>query len=556
MEERGRYFWDSTKDCYDQDFEDLSFSCATKPYASKLDSWISTYIAADGFVDGLTQEWNVKFRVNQTFAASSPHPANGHDYPAVTWWTPSRQLLSSLDDDLNMVKKISEGANFTNLDAFCANATARHLLIDPPDTYYRYNDTLRLNLERNGPILGAMVQMHRAFDESLIWTVKVDDKRGIRCFGKYLFFAPLYPASSHGNYTKCIRIGSGWSQENKHVNFTIAGELNHTTNLTSPNVEVSITSSVKSQFFENQSYPSWLPEECLKRGQVPSTVYCDWETLFHTDPDAELFNRTQNVVTFEMSTRDPYADKPEDDFLQLKNDFVTFLNFTSYQLYASPLTNPTILATTQKLPLYGTTTHVDPTWMLAAWTVDNHGILLPDRTATIETVHTLNRFRVLDLSDKGQYNIMSNRLDYISLLPVVQALSLIDFTSKAHGSVKAARRAAKENVQPHLTRRAHIFVWAYGLDSRTAKIGTAVGIVGIVVVLVQVVLGFVDRRRQVSLMQLIVAALEHVPTGEVRVAGAKGDEVARTRFRVQGSGKGAGEFFVERVWDRAEILGF
>lgn len=260
-----------------------------------------------------------------------------------------------------------------------------------------------------------------------------------------------------------------------------------------------------------------------------------------------MFNRTQNVVTIEMSIKDPYADEAENDFFQLTVDFVTFLNFTSYQLDASPLTNPTILATTQKLPLYGTPIHIDPTWMLAAWTVDNHGILPSDRTATIETVRTLDRYRVLNLSDTDQFHILSDRLNYISLLPVVQALSLIDFTSKAHGSVKAARQAAKEPSQPHLTRRAHIFVWAYGLDSRTAKIGTAVVIVGIVVVLVQVVLGFVDRRRRVSLMQLIVAALEHVPTGEVRGVGAREDEVARTRFRVHGSGKGAGEFFVERV---------
>lgn len=250
--ELDRYFWDSTSDCRSQDFENLAFSCAANPYASKLDSWISTYIAADSFVDGLTQEWNVKFRVNQTFTASSPRFADGHGYPAVTWWTPSRQLLSSLDDDLSMVKKISKGANFTTLDTFYADTTARHLLIDPPDTYYRYNDTLRLNLERNGPILGAIVQMHWARNENSIWTVNVDDKRGVRCFGRYsLLYTPLYPTYPYGNYTKCVRVGNGWSEENKHVNFTITGERNYTTNLTSPHVKVSIASSDKAQFFEH-----------------------------------------------------------------------------------------------------------------------------------------------------------------------------------------------------------------------------------------------------------------------------------------------------------------
>lgn len=387
--------------------------------------------------------------------------------------------------------------------------------------------------------------MHWASDRGTIWTTTIDDQRSIRCFIGYdLFFAPLYLTSFDGDYTKCVRLGVGWSKENKHVNFTIAGERNYTTNLTSPHVEVSITSSDKAQFFEHGEFPSWLSPDCLVAGRLPSTIFCDWEKLFHTDLNAELYNRTQNVVTIEMSTKDPNADKLKNEFFQLTVDFVAFLNFTSYQLDASPLTNPTILATTQMLPLYGTPIHVDPTWMLAAWTVDNHGILPPDRTTTIETVRTLNRARNLDVNDAEQ---VIDRLSYISLLPVVQALSLIDFTSKAHGSVKAARQAAKESRQPHLTRRVHIFVWAYGLDSRTAKIGTAVGIVGIVVVLVQVVLGFVDRRRQVSLMQLIVAALEHVPTSEVRGVGVRGDEVARTRFRVQGSGKGAGEFFVERV---------
>ena len=548
VEMLGRYFWDSTSDCHSQDFNDLLFSCAASPYASKLDSWIGTYIAADSHVDGLTQEWNVKFRVNQTFAASSPHFAEGQEHSATTWWTPSRQLLSSLDDDLAMVKRISQGADATALDEVYADTIGNHSLIDPPDSYHRYNDTLRLNIERNGPILGAIVQMHWAFDEFSIWTTTIDDQRSIRCFLEYdLFFAPFYLDSSQGTYTKCVRIGTGWSKENKHVNFTIAGERNYTTNLTSPHVEVSITSSDKAQFFEHGKFPSWLPPECLSPGQLPSTLFCDWERLFHTDPNAELHNRTQNVVTIGMSIKDQHADKSKDEFFQLTVDFVAFLNFTSYQLDASPLTNPTILATTQELPLYGTSIHVDPAWMLAAWTVDNHGVLLPDRAATIETVRTLNRFRTVDVEDTKQFDLLSDRLDYLSLLPVVQALSLIDFTTKAHGSVKAARQAAKKSSQPHLTRRAHIFVWAYGLDSRTAKIGVTVGIIGIIIVLIQVVLGFVDRRRPGGLTQLLMTALEHVPEGEFKGVGAKENSVARTRFCVQETTEGAGGRIFKRV---------
>ena len=67
-----------------------------------------------------------------------------------------------------------------------------------------------------------------------------------------------------------------------------------------------------------------------------------------------------------MSTEDPNADEPGDEFLQLTGDFIAFLKFTSYELDASPLTSPTFLPTTQNLPLNNTSIQVDPTWMLVA----------------------------------------------------------------------------------------------------------------------------------------------------------------------------------------------
>jgi hypothetical protein len=415
MADPTRYFWSNTNHCSTQQFENQSFSCAADPYGSKLDAWIGTYIAAGDFVDGLTQEWSVKFRVNRTFAATSPDLAENDEDLATTWWTPSRQLLSSLDDDLNMIEMISVGFTATDLDTFYGNSTDDLLLIDPPDTYHLYNDTLRLNLERNGPILGAIVQMHFAHDESLVWTSKIDDHRNVTCFRQYdLSNTPLYVGSSPGIYTKCIRIGSGWSHNNKRAAFTIAGEHNYTTNRTSPDVEISITSSDKAQFFENGEYPDWLPTACLRDGPVPSTIDCDWDTLFDTDPSAMLYNRTQNVVTIEMSAKDTGANDFGHRFFQLTVDFVSFFNFTDYQLDASPLTNPTVLATTQNLPLSGASIHVDPAWMLAAWTADNHSTLAPDRTATIETVRILNRYRTFDTDDD-----LLLRASYISLLPVV-----------------------------------------------------------------------------------------------------------------------------------------
>jgi hypothetical protein len=259
---------------------------------------------------------------------------------------------------------------------------------------------------------------------------------------------------------------------------------------------------------------------------VPSTVDCDWDTLFDTDNNTALYNRTQNVVTIEMSTKHIGADNPERRFYQLTVDFVTFLSFTDYQLDASPLTNPTVLVTTQKLQLTGTSIHVDPAWMLAAWTADDYGTLAPNRTATMKIVRILNRLRTLVTDDNVDASLL--RASYISLLPVIQALSLVEFTTEAHGSEKAAEEAARTGNHPRLTRRARIYVWAYGLDSRTARFGINVSIAGILVVLIQVVFGFIDRGKCGSLAQFLVSALERVNTRDTNSS-----EVMSVQWRIR-----------------------
>jgi hypothetical protein len=548
--ERDRYFsmWTG---CTSEDFDNLSLSCATYPHASKLDSWIGTYIASGESLDGLSQEWGIKFRVNQTSSQQSP---------TVTWWVPCRQLLSGLDDDLRTVKMISKGYSDTEIDQLYGHGIERRL-IDSPDTYVDYNNSLRLILERKGPVLGAIVQMHSDSDETATWTSTIDDERSIRCYRDYnLMYAPsLYEeteyAISHENFTKCLRVGSGWGGLNKATNFTIAGEYDDTTNSTSPDVEFSIFSSDKAQFFTNNTYPSWLPPECLKDGLVPSTTgHCDWERLFLTEPDAPLYNRTQNVTTIEMSTKQAITDNTTNTttniLTRLTVDFVTFLNFTTYELDASLLTNPTALASTQALPPSGLSIHVDPAWMLAAWTVDQYSTTKSNRTATKAVLRTMQRLSSYD--ENAEYpddaTDLWNHISYISLLPIAQALSMVDYTTTAHSSTKAAiARAAREPTHPYLTRRARMYVWAYGINGRTSTWGTAVACIGILIVLAQTVIGFMDRRKPPGLDELLVAALEYVPRDDFRQGiGRHDDEVAKVHFVVQEKKAGKGQYVFER----------
>jgi hypothetical protein len=534
--EMDRYFsmWTG---CIQDNFDNLSLSCATDPYASELDGWIGSYVASGG--NGLSQEWSIKFGVNETSSAPELEFFDDQQNLPTTWWVPSRQLLSSLDDDLKKVQMISQGDNDTTVDEDSGQETPRRLL-DPPNTYVGYNNSLRLILERKGPVLGAIVQMHQDPYGTAAWTITIDDNRSVRCYSYYdLLLAPFHEdrveATSSETFTKCVRVGSGWSKLNEATGFTIAGEYDDTTNGTSPGVEISIFSSDKAQFFPNNTFPSWLPPACLQDGQVPSTtVYCDWEKLFHTETDAYLYNRTQNVTTIEMSYTQAISNTSDLLTSTLTVDFVAFLNFTTYELDASRLTNPVALATTQTLPATGTSVYVHPAWILAAWTVDRGGTLKSNRTATREVLQTMHRFSSFAF-DVLFDDSLDPHLSYISLLPITQALSIIDYTTTAHGSTKAAiAKAARDPAHPHLTRRARMYAWAYGITGRTSRWGAAVAIIGILIVLAQTALGFADRRKPPSLDQLLVAALEYVPRDDFsQGAGRHDDEVAKVHFLVQ-----------------------
>jgi hypothetical protein len=106
-------------------------------------------------------------------------------------------------------------------------------------------------------------------------------------------------------------------------------------------------------------------------------------------------------------------------------------------------------------------------------------------------------------------------LAYMMLLPIIQALTLIDFTTEELFDSRLSSQQVDAR-HPILTRNAKLFVWAYGSQSRTSKLGLVVVLAVVVVVMGQAVLGFVDRREYRSPAQLLVAALEHAPSNEFK----------------------------------------
>jgi hypothetical protein len=88
-----------------------------------------------------------------------------------------------------------------------------------------------------------------------------------------------------------------------------------------------------------------------------------------------------------------------------------------------------------------------------------------------------------------------------------QALSMIDFTT----TTTTSRTPQNDPLHPILRVYASLRVWAYGINSRTSKLGVTVALFGCCVVLFRTVLSLITRIQKRSTLELIVAALENEP---------------------------------------------
>lgn len=528
-------FRKNSLECIGTDFQNLNFSCAAEPFASQLDSWIDSCIAAGSWAKVESQQEAVQFSINETYRVSNSNIAT-QELLDVTWWVPNRQVLSGLTRDYQMMAAVSVG-----LDAETTQNYTGPYPSDTLETYGEYNRSLQMRIQRNGPIIGTLVQFHSSYDGNTTWTSILDDTRQINCYSGY-----TVPSIDSVNYTKCVRVGNGWSSDNKLVAFSMRDFPENSTDQSAANIDLKIFTSDKAQFFANGKLPPWLSPDCLSAGKVSSSIACDWERLFHVPADNDLFNRTRNITTIEMTSKHKVSGTAFT--LKLSVDFVAFLNFTNYQLDPSPLTNPATLVQTQDLPKTGDSILVDPSWVLAAWTVDNRGVLNPDRTAVIKTL------QIMDIIAQGQLVTSDVGLEvtFVLGLPILQALSLIDF--KVQNSVALGQSPRSDDARhPLLTRNARLYVWAYGFGSRTSKLGLVVVSFGIAVVVAQLVLGFIDRRKYSSPTQLLVAALEHAPSGEFKDVQHDEAKVASLRFHVQGMMTTAGKYsFTKTMGHEAE----
>ncbi|KAK5174658.1 uncharacterized protein LTR77_001740 [Saxophila tyrrhenica] len=520
--------------CTKQEIQAKNYSCTLTPFGDSMDAWVSTYIASDGDA-GITTQLGLSFAANYTSKIKTDNAmellyglADGkQQYKDYTWWTPNRQVITNLYNDYLAVKLLSFG--FTK--KWITNHSARQLYdTDPIKTYVEYNKSLELSLLRDGVVLGAVPTKWADYNFTDHWVLEVDANRQVRCYDNYdLRFTALSTSSWTGKYTRCIRTGSGWSSENKKAQFFTDQIYNNATGNTDPGVDITVYTSDKAAYFKDGKRPSWIPAPCLSVGRLLNNTICPWERIFTADEDSDVFNRTQHSVTVEFYMGNGSSDT------HFVVDFVPYYDFTMYSLNANPVSNPAKLVQTADLPVHNALSFaMDPNWYVAAWSTSEQGSLFANRTTTQLLQNTMQS----QLQNPSNDWIYNQNYDYLALIPTLQALSLIDYSTAPVDS----HINTKDPARPILSRWAQMYVWSYGIGSRTSELGVAVAIAGCLVVLWQVVLGLADRRRYRSPTQLVVAALEHSPRGEFEGKGHNEVEMARVRFHIRDNDSQVGKF--------------
>jgi hypothetical protein len=447
-------------------------------------------------------------------------PAHSDIFTDFVWWVPSRQIISNLSVDVNTIGNIAIGQEFSLLRQSYAYYNLYH---DDFGTYVEYNKSLALTVQRNGPVIGFAPTMWADSDDRKHWTLNVGEGRHVRCYENYdLAKVPFAPYMSHEYYTKCIRLGQGWSSDNKNVSFTVPGTYDAKTRAQGPDVSVEIYSSDRAAFFHNGKWPTWFPSKCLVN-KTADDAGCDWERFFTSDETSSLANRTSNVITIEMRMNNGTNS------VTWAVDFVAFLGFITYSLDTSRITNPTYLVRMGELPHSGSSVTIDPSWLLAGWSVNNGGVLSTQRTSANMVQQVMAAIMKYQRMDATLEIRMKTHL--LGFIPIAHTISLID-----HRLTTTPQPSWSDEEHPLLQRSARMYVWGYFMGSRTSILGAVVAIGGAIVVLLQGYFGFADMRRYRGPIELLASALQHVPQGEFDDKLNDEKAIARMHFQVEDKG--------------------
>jgi hypothetical protein len=463
-----------------------NYSCTANMYASSLDSWADITLAtldqeiledlpvwAGGSSWGISEEAAVSFTLNFT---------NDKQNDFINW-SPDREVLRAISADYTKLYSEETG---TPCEPQCIAS----------------NNSLQTILTREGPIVGSLQNTYFAELVSLVTFADIDPyQKSIRCYGDVSSADNTYDYPSWA-IGKCIRVGNLWSSTNSVAQFSISS-----TNETLYGISVDIFFSDMATYFQGELPP------CLADGQAPDNDTCDWDTIFsqsvlQASDYPFLNNLTNNVITVEMGLSDgPQTPR------RINTESVAFSSIATYILDTSTSSIGMVQVDGLANPINEPHLVVNADWILAAWSSDNNGTLTQNRSSTIVLCEIVNNWilgeePIPSSKEEASENDLQNTAGVAFIeVSIDQAMSMIGYNYTNY-TTSISTTNPNSTLLSHWTQE---YVWTYGLGSRTSMLGTAVAIIGILCVILQVVLQLCTHVQVRPIDELIGATLAHEP---------------------------------------------
>ncbi|KAI9691262.1 MAG: hypothetical protein M1820_009820 [Bogoriella megaspora] len=529
------------------------YGCTGDQYASNLNSMAvfadSSEKARCGpatSIDPLIQEAYLSFTFNST---SGTKVGKRGDRSVI--WIPNRLVVRTSSNEWARFNNKENHDGDCGLDDFDHGSFSKlvreHRAVS--------NRSLSTLIERSGPTIGYFDQSSRMCNSGPVFDITgTSPNQTVRCLDRRV----VYDSTSQYEYTQCFRIGQGWNVANQVQDFSLNAPSDQYP--MQRNLSVQVYLSDKTTFFNSSTDFGSGMGKCYadsKQNNGTAAASCDWDKIFSTLMPPPLRNTTDNVLNVE------YRAMLKDSTQGLENvvwcPTVAYAGFGTYSLDPSPATNPQRELSLKSLPdstNNATLLAVNPSWLLASWSVDANGSTWNDRLIVSIMQSTIVDFQdhfdniIANISytndnDTGiavPINKGATEFEKFHSFAIFQALSMIDYNFTKPNP--ATSKVTDASSHPILGTSISVRVWTFGPYSRTWYLGVVVACLGILVTLSRSVIAIITSRKKApspSNIELMVAALEHKYQEEFEGRRFETDK-ARVRYRIEDH-DGATRFF-------------
>lgn len=357
------------------------------------------------------------------------------------------------------------------------------------------NTSMQVSSQRNGP--GIAVSGLNANDGPISSTL-LGDNKSVTCLGNWMTDQMQDQTET---YTKCIRNGTGWNITNSQAGFSIRNLSESADAAEEDNkLEVLVYFSDKTTYYGGHLNRDAHDLACL---QGNLSAPCDWDDIFSPDKvNGSSFNGNFNDTTVvEWSLPSTYSGFDPGDRIWF--EFESHLQFGVYTVDLS-FEKELYMASWDREGLEpGDQLVIDPLWMLAAWSVDVNGTVDAARFPTLLPGGT-DYGEDIWYFDEVWFEFYS-----LNIFAIAQTMSLISYDSVVLNESTGYDRNKDRIFDRWATRR----VWAYGLDTRTSRLGVVVAIAGMVTVIFRLIFAvYIYRPKAKGNFGQLETAAEYPPT--------------------------------------------